>query len=516
MKHLELNLKPANRETTIVIILAVYLIYLFTFTLISFEFSLDTSLSLSRMYYGDLETFFTNTSYFVWDIIINIPLFIPFGFLFFALLKVLEKKWTTKIILTTFSGFILSFIIEFCQLFLPRSPSLADIFANTVGAITGALIATFYYAQLTRLVQRGWSNIQRSKSLSTIIIIYGALLFIFSNFPILHSDFSNWDPSFTFQLGNEATLNRPWLGKIYLVAIYRRALNPEEVTTNFKAGPFRDASKSSARDNLVAFYNFNEGTGNTVHDTSSFDLPLDLTIYDTSRTKWLTPNGIEFLEDTIIKSQKPAEKLFYHLYSNNSLTIEAWIAPANITQGGPARILSLSRDPSFRNFTLGQEGKNIHFRLRTPISGLNGTKVHLQTKDDFLTMEIQHLVATYRNGVEKLYVNSIEYETTLLDASNNLLNLLGAGLGGKWAYCFLFLFPVGFLSYTILLKNPGSTVKAILFSAIIGFSPLVVIESFQVIKVPRPFDLSLLSLGLVVVFMSILMSSIINKNIHSA
>ena len=527
------NLK-CSRITTIAIILIIYLIYLFTFTLVPFEFSLDKSLALSRMFYGDLETFSTNISSFVEDIIINILLFIPFGFLIYGLLQVSEKRWIIKIVLTAISGFILSFIIEFCQLFLPRGPSLTDIFANTVGAITGALIATFYYAQLTRLVQRCWTNIQGSKSLSTITVIYGALLFTFSNFPILHSDFSNWDPSFTFQLGNEPTLDRPWLGKIYLVAIYSRALYQQDVVTNFRAGPFRNASKSTDRVNLVAFYNFNEGAGTVVNDTSipfqkypiSLEGPLNLTIYDTSKIKWLTPNGIEFLEGTIIKSQKPAEKLFYsQIIRNNSLTIEVWIAPANLTQvfyDAPAPIVSFSRDTGFRNFTLGQSLKNIEFPLLTPISPLNGMYVHLSTKDNPLTTKIQHLVATYRNGVEKLYINGIEHETTFLDASNNLLNFIDAGLGfigaglrGKWVYCFLFLFPLGFLSYTMFSGNSGSNTKVISLSAIIGFSPLAVIEIFQVLKAPRPFDLTLLSIGLVVVLISILMSYILNKNVNS-
>lgn len=519
MKSFKLNLK-GSRGTTIAIVLIVYLVYLFTFTLSPFEFSLYKSHSLSRMYYGDLESLSTKISYFVEDIIINILLFTPFGFLFCSLRKVSERRWIIKIIVTAFSGLVLSSIIEFCQLFLSRGPSLADVLANTAGSITGALIATSYYSTLAGLAQRCWSDIRRSEFLSTVIIIYGTLLFIFSNFPILHSDFSNWDSNFTFQLGNESTLDRPWLGKIYLVAIYSNDLHPENVLTNFKAGPFRDASKSSDRVNLVAFYNFNEGIGTVVHDTSSLQEPLNLTINDTSKIKWLHSNGIEFMDGTVIKSKKPAENLFYsQLLRTNSLTIEVWIAPTNLNQvfyDGPAPIVSFSRDTGFRNFALGQSQKNISFPLRTPISPLNGMDVHLFTKDNPLTTEIQHVVATYRNGVEKLYINGMEHEITFLDASNSLLNLIGAGLGGKWVYCFVFLFPVGFLSYTALTRSPGSNLKAILTSAIMGFSPLVVIEIFQVLKVPRPFDLSLLSIGLVVVLTSVLISSVVNKNIYSA
>jgi hypothetical protein len=53
----------------------------------------------------------------------------------------------------------------------------------------------------------------------------------------ISGDFSNWDTSFPLLLGNEGTLNRPWLGEFYLVAIYDQALTLAEVNQNFLVGP---------------------------------------------------------------------------------------------------------------------------------------------------------------------------------------------------------------------------------------------------------------------------------------
>ena len=47
---------------------------------------------------------------------------------------------------------------------------------------------------------------------------------------------SSWDDSFVFIMGNEASGDRPWEGIIRFAAIYDRALNQEEITTNFDAG----------------------------------------------------------------------------------------------------------------------------------------------------------------------------------------------------------------------------------------------------------------------------------------
>ena len=52
------------------------------------------------------------------------------------------------------------------------------------------------------------------------------------------------------------------------------------------------------------------------------------------------------------------------------MTLE--VKPALIGQAGPARILTLSKDPGERNFTLGQAGTRLIFRLRHPRTNKNG------------------------------------------------------------------------------------------------------------------------------------------------
>lgn len=53
---------------------------------------------------------------------------------------------------------------------------------------------------------------------------------------ITGGDMSNWDTTYRLAIGNELTGERPWLGTIYRVAIYNRALTPAEITRNFNAG----------------------------------------------------------------------------------------------------------------------------------------------------------------------------------------------------------------------------------------------------------------------------------------
>ncbi|NOY82127.1 MAG: LamG domain-containing protein, partial [Kiritimatiellaeota bacterium] len=88
----------------------------------------------------------------------------------------------------------------------------------------------------------------------------------------------------------------------------------------------------------------------------------------------------------------------------NELTVEAALTPANVTQGGPARIVTFSRDPGSRNFTLGQEHDKLIFRLRTPRTGGNGTNP--QTVFGKLRAgSMTHVVVTYRPGLLRAYLD---------------------------------------------------------------------------------------------------------------
>jgi len=50
------------------------------------------------------------------------------------------------------------------------------------------------------------------------------------------TDETSWSPTYQLALGNESTGGSPWLGKIYLAAIYCKKLSPAEVTKNYGAG----------------------------------------------------------------------------------------------------------------------------------------------------------------------------------------------------------------------------------------------------------------------------------------
>ena len=179
-------------------------------------------------------------------------------------------------------------------------------------------------------------------------------------------DLSSWDDSFRFALGNELTGDRPWLGEYQRVAVFDRALSAKEAGYHFATGL---EGKPHAP---LVLYTFREGSGNVVRDTSGTGDPLNLVIDNSDAVRWLPGGGLAITAKALVASPGPAAKATEAIKRSGAFTLEAWVKPANTTQSGPARIVTLSRDPSSRNFTLGQGATAYEVRFRAGNTSPNG------------------------------------------------------------------------------------------------------------------------------------------------
>ncbi len=182
----------------------------------------------------------------------------------------------------------------------------------------------------------------------------------------IRGDLSDWDESFRLALGNELTGDRPWLGELYRVVMYARALDKAQIARSAQAGLDREPADP------VVLYDFREGSGRSVKDRSQDGAPLNLEIKDASAVRWLDGGGLRIVRPTLVASSGPAAKLTEAVKRSKAFTIEAWIKPANRTQAGPARIVTLSKDPGVRNVTLGQMARAYEVRFRTSTTSSNG------------------------------------------------------------------------------------------------------------------------------------------------
>jgi hypothetical protein len=121
---------------------------------------------------------------------------------------------------------------------------------------------------------------------------------------------------------------------------------------------------------LAVLYTFDSGSGDTVRDRSQSGTPVDLVIDNPSAVRW-GDHSLIVNSKTKLQSRGAASSVAERLKRSGAITIESWITPKDISQKGPARIVSLSAGSSKRNFTLGQEGDPFKFRLRTTTTTTN-------------------------------------------------------------------------------------------------------------------------------------------------
>jgi len=157
--------------------------------------------------------------------------------------------------------------------------------------------------------------------------------------------------------------------------------------------------------NVIALYEFKTGSGNTAFDTSGVEPAANLTLSGTYT--WVGGWGIDFRNGKAQGSTTASKKLHDLIKSTGEYSIEAWVAPGNVTQDGPARIISYAGGASSRNFMLGQTLYQYDFLNRTSETDQNGEPRHSTDADDEdLQATLQHVVATYdpTNG-RRIYVN---------------------------------------------------------------------------------------------------------------
>lgn len=155
---------------------------------------------------------------------------------------------------------------------------------------------------------------------------------------------------------------------------------------------------------VVALYEFKTGTGTVAYDTSGVEPALNLTL--SGDVSWVGGWGVNIRNGKAQGSTSASKKLHDLLKGSGEFSVEAWVAPANVTQED-AYIVSFSGGTTARNFTLGQKQYDYEYYLRTTGTGLNGEpRLATPSADELLQATLQHVVLTWdaTNG-RRIYVN---------------------------------------------------------------------------------------------------------------
>lgn len=167
----------------------------------------------------------------VGDDLLNVLLFIPLGFGLAEKLWEKRKPRTMIFFVVWITGFVLSYLIEFTQLYIPgRDSGWEDVMTNSSGAAVGFLLffaaggALLWFA--TRIETAIESQLTWTR-LGVILVIYFACWFALSARLQTETRLADWRPDSRLLIGSDGA-GKPgalWQGEVSRLEIWDRPLS---------------------------------------------------------------------------------------------------------------------------------------------------------------------------------------------------------------------------------------------------------------------------------------------------
>lgn len=473
-----MNQRPifSQASNLLIVITSIFLVLLAT--LYPFNFSIPDRFSLPEIFAS-----FNNASNFQ-DQINNFLLFMPLGFGFTRLLQKLRIKPRVQIFIVTLVSAGLSLTVEVLQVFLPsRMPTPSDIVNNTIGGFIGFICFYLWNSQSLNNTVASIENSRASRSVKQIVVFfigYIFLTFMISQFWQSTINLSNWDANYPLLIGNERTRDRPWQGYMSKVYIADRAISTNEVAQGLADSNYFNNLGNS----LIANYQLK---GKCCYKEQTGQLPELFWQGQPSATQ--EGKGVFLSSSHWLKTATPVTTLSKRISKTSEFTLSTTLATANSEQFGPARIISISGNSLRRNLTLGQQGNNLDFRLRTPMTGDNGADLTLNIPNIFTDTNPHHIIITYSRATIQVYVDKLQNFSSL-----NLLELMPRNQ--RIFYYALTFIPLGFcLTILTLLAKKRLILSKLLISGGI-LIPSLILEGILVSESGKNLSLKTLLLGM--------------------
>ncbi len=175
------------------------------------------------------------------DAVLNILLFVPFGFGLGERLR--ERGKSVRFILgvALATGMLFSYAIEFTQLYIPeRDSGWEDVFTNGSGSFLGAvmfLVAGMAIIRSANSIQRAVVAWVTPVRFGCAIVVYFCLWFGLSALLQKQTRFSNWKPSGEMVLGAPSPGANPRQGQIKTLQIWNRPLSAAAIAAAGAGAP---------------------------------------------------------------------------------------------------------------------------------------------------------------------------------------------------------------------------------------------------------------------------------------
>ena len=307
----------------------------------------------------------------------------PFGFSLASWRLRRGDSPTRAIFITLGAGFLVTVFVESMQNLLPhRTPNMSDILSNTLGALAGAACVWVWdrkgmlWSSARVLLTPGKVAALASIHLVWILLCSWTLMRGFLP--------GGWESTYTLTVGNETGQVAPWRGTIRDLILLDRAIDDAEA-----AELLEGRVPSSLRNAVIADYPLSRGI-----ELADRRQILSAFVPQSAEQASFSTSGVVLGPTSWLATEKAVAPLANRVNVSGQFTVAMTVATLDLTQPGPARIVTVSLDDGRRNLMLGQDWTHLAVRWRSPITGRNGTSPELQFPGVFRSLEPQRLVVT--------------------------------------------------------------------------------------------------------------------------
>jgi glycopeptide antibiotics resistance protein len=339
------------------------------------------------------------------DFFLNILLFIPFGFAISCQIRRRSVSRVGGLILVLAAGAFASYAVELLQYYIPtRNSSWDDVAPNSIGALAGFLIFESCGDALMRKLSKcedaleEWLSPPRT---AMFLLVYFGLWFGVSILLQRQTRLSDWDPRCGLFVGNDASGQNAWKGRVSRLQIWNRAI-PEGLVQQLMQGGLGPDTESG----LLASYDFTTPGPYTDQRHSLAALTwVPAPPESKNNVRALMLDGSSWLG-----TKDPVAELTKKIRETNQFTVHIACVPEGI-YGTDGRIVSISQSGENANFHLRQEGTALVFWLLNPLSEKRSMLVWY-VPGAFEAGQARDIVALYDGSDASIYLDGKKAQQT--------------------------------------------------------------------------------------------------------
>lgn len=331
--------------------------------------------------------------------LLNIALFVPFGFGLSQKLREKGKSGVSVFGITVVASALFSYGIEFTQIYIPtRDSGWEDVFTNTTGAAVGYLASELFGTSALKLFAAGESRLDRllgSNRALWIISLYFLLWILFSVPLQMESQLKNWVPDSLILVGNDSSghLDRAWKGQIFQFQLWDHAL-PVDLAKRITA-------EESGPETFAPFASYQFLQSSSIRDDNNFlpDLHWFPSSPDAAEHQPVVLTGGSWLA-----SQTPVTSLVETLQRTKQFSLRIVVTPDEV-EGADGRIVTIAGEGGTTDLSLRQRDAHLVFWFRNPLSVRRDQQLAWTIPDIFVLHQNRDILFTYDGSNLTLYID---------------------------------------------------------------------------------------------------------------